>query len=86
MQNIRWNDEICKESLHKSVAISVAVEHSKHAPMITRAHNLINILPGYILKQKIKTVQYRYNASNFLQNSHNRHPLAHPWDGVSVLN
>ena len=25
------------------------------------------------------TVQYRYNAVNFLPNPHNRHPIAHPW-------
>ena len=41
--------------------------------------------PSHYQNQYWHTVRCRYNAVNFLQNPHNRHPIARPWGSWEVL-
>ena len=43
------------------------------------------VLIGHCPCESTYTGQYRYNAVNYLHNPHNRHPLARPRYGVSVV-
>ena len=55
-----------------------------------KAENKINVLAPVQqhYNMNVSTAQCRYNTVNFLQNSHNRNPIARPWGRykVSVVN
>ena len=70
--NIGWKGGVHAQSCGHYVHLDC---HSSYMKSLSVSHSyFINIRVA-----NMDTVRCRYNAINFVQNPHNRHPIARPW-------
>ena len=61
--------------------LDLKVQFSSHFKMLLlcTAHGALDSQPDKVWWSAINKMWYWYNTVKFLQNTHNRHPIAHPW-------